>query len=66
MGKMKNRKSPGIKNIPNELIKYGSRDLAKDLTSFFNGVIVNHIVVQKSLKAKPETVVTSDTVTVGI
>lgn len=37
--KLKNRKASGVDNIPNELLKYGGHELAKELTVLFNDVL---------------------------
>lgn len=37
--KLKNRKSPGLDDIANELLKYGGQDLVKQLTTFFQKIL---------------------------
>jgi endonuclease/exonuclease/phosphatase family metal-dependent hydrolase len=37
--KLKNRKSPGIDNIPNELIKYAGTSLATEINRLFNKIL---------------------------
>lgn len=42
--KLKNTKTPGIDNIPNKLLKYGGKVLAKQLITLFNSILSRRTV----------------------
>lgn len=48
---LKNRKAPGVDEIPNELTKYGVKEQARKSTELFNKIITTSIIPTEWLES---------------